>query len=61
VAPGVGGGLSTLLAPTFGNESLRVALMCAAFAAVPASFFFYQASRFYREDSKQTAVGQRAA
>lgn len=56
VAPGVVGGLSTLLAPTFGNESLRVALMCAAFAAVPASFFFYQASRFYREDSKQTAV-----
>jgi MFS family permease len=48
--PQIIGVASDLFRPAFGEESLRVALLCAAATSVPACYFYYRASRTYRDD-----------
>lgn len=50
LGPQVVGSLSELLRPSFGEESLRVALLCACVVGIPAAGFFFRASLSYRKD-----------
>lgn len=50
LGPVLVGELSDLLRPTYGEESLRIALMLALLAFVPAALCFWLSSRFYRAD-----------
>lgn len=50
------GQLSDLLRPAYGEESLRIALLCILVLAIPASFLYYLASRRYRADFANARV-----
>ena len=55
-APQLVGILSDLLAPSFANESLRIAMLCATLLGIPSAFFFLRASLTYREDVAAAAI-----
>ncbi|MET0269013.1 MAG: MFS transporter [Sphingomonas sp.] len=61
LGPQVLGIASDLLRPAFGEESLRYALLGAAFASIPAAFFYYRASRTYLSDISTTDAINRSA
>lgn len=50
VGPGAVGTLSQYLKPAFGEESMRVALLCALALAIPAALLYWLASRYFRAD-----------
>ena len=52
------GELSDMLRPQFGEESLRIAMMLAMFAYLPAALCFWLASRSYRADHAAALAGQ---
>jgi predicted MFS family arabinose efflux permease len=60
LAPQVVGNLSDLFAPAFGEESLRMALLCATLMAVPTALFFWLASLHYRADVAAAAARDHA-
>jgi MFS family permease len=53
LGPQIVGIISDLFRPAFGEQSLRMALLCASTVVIPASYFFYQASRSYLANMKQ--------
>lgn len=57
LGPLIVGSLSDLLRPAFGEESLRIALLAALTAYIPAAVSFMLASRTYRSDHN-AATGQ---
>ncbi len=50
LGPQAVGIISDLARPHFGQESLRIALLCSTIVAIPSSLLFYRASRSYRRD-----------
>lgn len=60
LGPVLVGELSDLLRPEFGEESLRIALMLALFAYIPAAICFWLASRSYRADHMAALAEQDA-
>jgi MFS family permease len=60
IAPQVVGNLSDLFAPAFGEESLRIALLCATLMAIPTALFFLLASFSYRGDVAEAAARDHA-
>ena len=56
------GQLSDLLRPAYGEESLRIALLCTLVLVIPTSFLYYLASRHYRADfaNARTRLGEEA-
>ena len=59
LGPLVVGRLSDWLHPSFGEESLRAALLCVTLIALPAASFFWLASRSYRGDMAAAAKRDR--
>ena len=53
LGPQVVGIISDLFRPAFGEQSLRMALLCASAVVIPASYFFYRASRTYLANINQ--------
>jgi MFS family permease len=61
LGPQVVGLLSDALRPSFGEESLRVALLAACIVGVPATWFFFRASLTYRKDVAAVLARNQAA
>ena len=61
LGPFVVGRVSDLFRPTFGDESLRMALLAACLAAIPATWFFFRASLTYRKDVAAVLERNKAA
>jgi MFS family permease len=50
IGPQAMGVVSDLLRPAYGEESLRMSLLLVTTLSIPATFFYYRASRTYRAD-----------
>jgi hypothetical protein len=50
IGPQAMGVVSDLLRPTYGEESLRMSLLLVTTLSIPATIFYYRASRTYRAD-----------